>query len=125
MRDHQAAEAYHTEQVQLEGRLPGSFVKGFEWSKGRTARIIDEDIYAPECPGCCGYQRFRSGGIADIRGDGQNVALSQAADLIRSRIQRLPVAGGYDDMRAFAGQRKGAGFSQSFAGCQYQCCFAL
>jgi len=44
MRYNEAAEAYGTEEGKLEGGLPGGVIEGLEFTEGRAAGVVDQDI---------------------------------------------------------------------------------
>ena len=102
--------------------MPVVFGKRFEFSEGWAAGVIDEDIEAAELldggvddlAGVFGFQ--------DVDGDGEDLAFAECGDLFGSGVEGGGVAGADDDVGAFGGECEGAGFSEAFAGGEYEGC---
>jgi len=116
MRYNEAAEAYGTEEGKLEGGLPGGVIEGLEFTEGRAAGVVDQDIDLSECCGggfddmCC----LR--GFLYIDGDGYYASLAFGAQFFRCFPESIGVTRTDDDIGAFRCERSGAGFSESLAG---------
>jgi hypothetical protein len=96
--------------------LPGGIIKGLEFAEWRPAGIIDQDIDFSECR-CGGFDDVCClRGILYVDWDGYYAAFAFAAQFFGCSLQCVGVAGAYDDIRAFGGQRGSAGFTESLTG---------
>ena len=121
---HEAAESHGAEQAEFEGRLPGGVIEGLEFTEGRAAGIVDQDIDLAECRGGGFDETSGLRGIFYVYGDSYYAAFAFGAQLFGCPREGIGITRADDDIGAFRRERCGAGFAESFTGSEDECCFA-
>ena len=117
----EAAKAHGAKQAEFEGRLPGGVIEGLEFTEGRSAGIVDQDIDLTECRGGGFDETGGLYGIFYVYGDSYYTAFAFGAQLFGCPRQGIGITRADDDIGAFRCERGGAGFAESFAGGEDEC----
>jgi hypothetical protein len=117
----QAAKADGAEQAEFEGRLPGGIIEGLEFTEGRAAGIVDEDIDLAECGGGGFDEMGGLRGIFYIDGNSYYAAFAFGSQRFGCLLQGIGIARADDDIGAFRRERGGAGFTEPFTGGEDEC----